>query len=218
MNRISGPGLVVAGFFLAFAAGCHGAPVGSNAIPNAAGGMVPPALIPDTSPIHASCHVPITVSVGHEVICRFNEPGYDGIITIEDRLNGAAVVRPHSAKAGDPFIVRGVHPGSGAFYAHDSMHHSLKVDVTVPPEPVVSSCGHSIRIHILGILRCQFHEEGYDGNFTIDPSHLSGIATISPESGDKHTQFTVTGIVEGGGYFIVTGVRSLRVHVQVTTP
>ena len=43
MNRISGLGLVVAGLFLAFVTGCHGAPVGSNAIPNAAGGMVPAA-------------------------------------------------------------------------------------------------------------------------------------------------------------------------------
>jgi hypothetical protein len=219
MSKAFGPSLLVAGLFIAFVTGCHGAPIGSSAIPSTGNATESsPAMVPDASPIHASCKVPITVGAGKEVICRFTETGYHDTMTIEDHLNGIAVVRPHQAMAGDPFIVHGVTPGSGSFDVVDKMKNSLTVSVTVPAEPVQSSCGRSIRIHILGIVTCQFHEDGYDGMFTIDPSHLSGIATVSPLSGDRHTQFTVTGILEGGGYLIVTGARSLRVRVQVTTP
>jgi len=221
MNKLSRLGLlVVGGLFLAFVTGCHGGPTGSNSIPSTVGaGTAPQAMSPETSPIRVSCKVPIDLPVGKDVICRFNETGYDGKITIDNDLNGVAAVRPSSAKAGDPFVVHGLKPGSGTFAASDDMRHSLNVSVTVPAEPVESSCGQSIRIHILGIVTCQFSEDGgYNGMFKIDASHLSGIATVSPQSGDSHTQFTVTGILEGGGYFVVTGDRSLRVHVQVTTP
>lgn len=220
MNTLSKLGLlVVSGLFLALVTGCQGGSSGSSTIPSTVGaGTAPQPLSPQDSPIRASCTVPIVEHVGQDVICRFNENGYQGMMTIDDDLNGIAAVRPHIAKVGDPFVVHGLKPGSGSFAVSDSMRHILSVSVTVPAEPVESSCGQSIRIHILGFVTCQFSEDFYNGTFKLDTSHLSGIATVSPQQGDEHTQFTVTGILEGGGYFTVTGDRSIRIHVQVTTP
>lgn len=204
---------------------CHGtSQSGSGYVPSAAqqNSQIAPQssagiMSPASSAIHASCKTPIRVGLDKDKTCHFNETGYKGQFTITENLGGVAVVRPHQGNSDTPFIVRGLAPGTGTFDVSDSQGNKLHVSVTVPQQPIVSSCGRKIQIHILGIVTCQFHELGYDGQFTIE-SHLNGIASVSPDHGDKHTQFTVTGLVEGGGYFIVHGARNLRVQVLVTTP
>ena len=198
---------------------CHGnatpgqgyvpAPVAQPAVPQG-------AVRSQASPINASCKTPITVGQAKDKSCHFTEVGYKGEISIDDHLGGVAVVRPHQGTKETPFIVRGLTPGDGYFTVKDAMGHALRVGVTVPQAAIVSTCGRKIDIQIAGIVTCQFHEPGYDGQFTID-SHLQGIASVSPMTGNKTTQFTVLGLLEGGGYFIVHGARNLRVHVEVTT-
>jgi hypothetical protein len=198
-------------------AACHGA---TQSLPQQSTQVAPAPginLVANASAIGATCKTPIKVGVDKDKTCHFTETGYKGTFTIDQNLGGVAVVRPRTGDRNTQFIVRGQSPGTGNFTVKDTGGHSLQVNVTVPQQPVISTCGRKIQIQIAGIVTCQFHEMGYDGEFTID-SHLNGIASVSPDHGDKHTQFTVLGLVEGGGYFIVHGGRNLRVRVLVTTP
>jgi hypothetical protein len=83
---------------------------------------------------------------------------------------------------------------------------------------IVSSCGQHIKIVLLGILDCRFHEPGYSGSFTIT-NNTDGLISISPTTGDKKTIFTVTGLLLGSGNFKVEdshGVK-LKIFVKVHT-
>jgi hypothetical protein len=84
--------------------------------------------------------------------------------------------------------------------------------------PVQSSCGNHVRIVVLGVVDCRFTQMGnHGGTVTIDTSHLMGLATVSPTSGTTKTDFLVTGVLSGQGYFIVaTQTRKLRVVVSVS--
>ena len=83
--------------------------------------------------------------------------------------------------------------------------------------PVKSSCGNHVRILIAGFVDCRFTQQGnHGGSVNIDTSHLVGVATVSPTSGTTKTDFIVTGVVSGMGYFIVaTQTRKMRVVVSV---
>jgi hypothetical protein len=81
---------------------------------------------------------------------------------------------------------------------------------------IISSCGKHIKIVLLGIMNCRFHEVKYDGDFTIT-NHTNGLIGITPTSGDKTTTFTITGLILGSGYFLVqdTNKTKLKVFVKV---
>jgi hypothetical protein len=82
---------------------------------------------------------------------------------------------------------------------------------------IISSCGTHIKIVVLGIETCRFHEAGYTGSFNLT-DHTNGLIGISPSSGDKKTNFTITALLVGSGYFLVedgNGVK-LKVFVKVT--
>src|ERR1700744_1472137 len=59
---------------------------------------------------------------------------------------------------------------------------------------IVSSCGQHIKIVLLGIVDCRFHEQGYSGSFTIT-NNTNGLIGITPMTGDKKTTFTITGLL-----------------------
>jgi hypothetical protein len=82
---------------------------------------------------------------------------------------------------------------------------------------IVSSCGDHIKIVVLGILECKFHESGYTGTFNIT-NNTNGLVGISPNSGDKDTTFTITALLVGSGYFLVEDKNGtkLKVFVKVT--
>jgi hypothetical protein len=82
---------------------------------------------------------------------------------------------------------------------------------------IVSSCGDHIRVVVLGIVECKFHENGYTGNFNIT-NETKGLVAISPTTGDKETVFTITALLVGSGHFLVedTKATKLKVFVHVT--
>jgi hypothetical protein len=87
-----------------------------------------------------------------------------------------------------------------------------------PRGVIVSSCGTHIRIKIAGILNCRFREYGYhDGKFTVK-NDTRGLVLFSPNSGNKHTTFTMIGLVAGSGFLVVHDSlhHVLVVHVRVT--
>ncbi len=66
-----------------------------------------------------------------------------------------------------------------------------------------SSCGHHVHIVVAGIINCRFHEVGdRDAHFTLK-NDTHGLILISPMSGNRHTKFTITGLVVGSGHFTV---------------
>jgi hypothetical protein len=215
--------LIVAGLvaMLSGMTACHGSAPGNSGYVPASAPALPGLAQPAgqaSSPIHASCKTPIKVGIQKDKTCHFNETGYKGAFSIVKNLNEIAAVRPNKGTDKIPFVIRGLKPGSGTFDVKDSQGNALHVSVTVPDAAIKSSCGKKINIHLLGVVTCQFSEVGFeDGTYTIDSSHLSGFASITPGQGTRQTQFTVTGLVEGGGYFIVHGARNLRVQVLVTT-
>ncbi len=81
-----------------------------------------------------------------------------------------------------------------------------------------SSCGRHVHILLAGFVACHFREPGYgDGTFTLtDQTH--GLVGISPTSGNRHTRFTITGLVVGSGRFTVRDDHHnhIVVHVHVT--
>jgi hypothetical protein len=83
---------------------------------------------------------------------------------------------------------------------------------------IISSCGQHIKIVLLGIQDCRFHESGYDGVFNIT-NDTNGLIGISPTSGGKTTTFTITGLLLGSGYFLVedSNGTKLKVYVKVIT-
>jgi hypothetical protein len=82
---------------------------------------------------------------------------------------------------------------------------------------IVSSCGDHIKIVVLGILECKFHESGYTSTFNIT-NKTNGLVGISPNSGDKDTTFTISALLVGSGYFLVEDKNGtkLKVFVKVT--
>lgn len=79
---------------------------------------------------------------------------------------------------------------------------------------IISSCGQHIKIVLLGIMNCRFHESGYSGNFTVT-NDANGLIGISPNSGDKGTTFTITGLLLGSGYFLVQDSNGTKLKVFV---
>jgi hypothetical protein len=100
---------------------------------------------------------------------------------------------------------------------------AIRTTGTVSPDKkkkakIISSCGDHIKIVILGIMECRFHESNYNGKFNIT-NDTNGLIGISPNSGDKGTTFTITGLVLGSGYFLVEDKNGtkLKVYVKVIT-
>jgi hypothetical protein len=78
-----------------------------------------------------------------------------------------------------------------------------------------SSCGHHVRIILAGIVTCRFHEVGdRDAAFTLK-NHTQGLILISPMTGNRHTKFTITGLVLGTGRFTVSAGKAHRITVTV---
>jgi hypothetical protein len=78
-----------------------------------------------------------------------------------------------------------------------------------------SSCGHHVRIILAGIVTCRFHEVGdRDAAFTLK-NHTQGLILISPMTGNRHTKFTITGLVLGTGSFTVSAGKGHRITVTV---
>ena len=115
----------------------------------------------------------------------------------------------------------GASPSGTPFVPQSSAgSQSLPLDISPDHGPrgvIVSSCGTHIRIKVAGILNCRFREYGYrDGAFRLD-NDTHGLVLISPDSGNKHTTFTITGLVVGSGFFTVSDSmhHHLKVHVRV---
>jgi hypothetical protein len=79
---------------------------------------------------------------------------------------------------------------------------------------IVSSCGDHIKIVVLGIVECKFHESGYNSTFNIT-NNTNGLIGISPNSGDKDTTFTITALLVGSGYFLVEDKNGTKLKVFV---
>ncbi len=78
------------------------------------------------------------------------------------------------------------------------------------------SCGHHVHIVLAGIINCRFHEIGdRDALFTLK-NDTHGLILISPMSGNRHTKFTITGLVVGSGHFTVRA-KGDPGHVLVVT-
>jgi hypothetical protein len=78
-----------------------------------------------------------------------------------------------------------------------------------------SSCGHHVRIILLGIVTCRFHEVGdRDAAFTLK-NDTQGLILISPMTGNRHTKFTITGLVLGSGHFTVSDAKGRHITVTV---
>lgn len=120
--------------------------------------------------------------------------------------------------SGSPSAVPGV-PAAGAQSASPAFQ-PVAPDTVIPDHfpPLHSSCGNHVRIVILGFVDCRFTQPGnHGGTVNIDTSHLMGLATVSPTSGTTKTDFIVTGVLSGQGYFIVeTQTRKMRVVVSVS--
>jgi hypothetical protein len=119
---------------------------------------------------------------------------------------------------GSPSMAPGV-PATNAQPA-SAVFPSAASETMIPNHfpPVHSSCGNHVRIVVLGIVDCRFTQTGnHGGTVNIDTSHLMGLATVSPTSGTTKTDFLVTGVLSGQGYFIVeTQTRKMRVVVSVS--
>jgi hypothetical protein len=231
MTRNYQPILIVAGLVavLSGLAACHGpTQSGSGYVPTPALQQQNAAVpLPrdviganvgnDKSPISSTCGTEVDVSPHRHAVCRFIERGTSETFTITSHLAPHAVINPDEGTKQTRFTIRGLSPGTGDFVVQDSHKNSLTVSVVVGDGNVLSSCGDNIQIKIAGIVNCQFSETGFHGTYVID-SHLNGIASVSPNKGTHKTQFTVLGLVVGGGYFVVHGAPglSLKVHVSVT--
>ncbi len=112
--------------------------------------------------------------------------------------------------------------GTSQYLPSGSTSMSAPAGPAISPEHeqrgvIYSSCGHRIHIHVAGIISCRFHELRYHGMFTLH-NDTNGLILISPMTGNKHTKFTITGLLVGKGYFTVTDTKghSVTVHVKVT--
>jgi hypothetical protein len=78
-----------------------------------------------------------------------------------------------------------------------------------------SSCGHHVRIILLGIVTCRFHEVGdRDAAFTLK-NNTQGLILISPMTGNRGTKFTITGLLVGTGSFTVSAGKGHHITVTV---
>jgi|SRR5579863_3395573 len=83
---------------------------------------------------------------------------------------------------------------------------------------IKSNCGHALHIVIAGIVNCRFRERGYgDGTFAVTDKE-QGIITVSPQSGDRTTVFTILGLVAGSGHLVWKDSkgRQFKMAVRVT--
>jgi hypothetical protein len=112
---------------------------------------------------------------------------------------------------------------SGSYVPPSSGVSAPQADLRVSPAheehgEITSSCGNHIRIKVAGILNCRFWEAGYGKATLTLQDHTNGLILISPKTGTRHTNFTITGVLVGSGYFVVQGAAgsSLKVTVKVS--
>jgi hypothetical protein len=92
-----------------------------------------------------------------------------------------------------------------------SMDRDKKVEIK-------SSCSHRLHIVIAAIVDCKFREKGYGaGIFTVS-NDVNGIVTVSPQSGDRRTVFTILGAVIGTGHLVWKDAKGhdYKIAVRVT--
>ena len=83
---------------------------------------------------------------------------------------------------------------------------------------IVSTCGNRIKIKVAGILKCRFHEGGYDDKAFTITNNTNGLVLISRKRVNGDQKVTITGLVVGSGYFTVADKKghTLIVHVKVS--
>ncbi|MBV8723713.1 MAG: hypothetical protein JO078_11560 [Candidatus Eremiobacteraeota bacterium] len=83
---------------------------------------------------------------------------------------------------------------------------------------IVSTCGNRIKIKVAGILKCRFHERGYDDKTFTITNNTNGLVSISPTKVTDDHRITIVGVAVGSGYFTVAGKgkHTLVVHVKVS--
>jgi hypothetical protein len=83
---------------------------------------------------------------------------------------------------------------------------------------IESTCGHRLHIVIAAVVDCKFHEKGYGaGLFTVS-NDVNGIVTVSPQSGDRRTVFTILGALVGTGHLTWKDSKGneFKITVKVT--
>lgn len=83
---------------------------------------------------------------------------------------------------------------------------------------IKSNCGHALHIVIAGIVNCRFREKEYgDGTFAVTDKE-QGIISVSPQSGDRTTVFTIAGLIVGSGHLVWKDSkgRQFKMAVRVT--
>ncbi|MBV9233276.1 MAG: hypothetical protein JO030_04480 [Candidatus Eremiobacteraeota bacterium] len=83
---------------------------------------------------------------------------------------------------------------------------------------IISTCGKHVNIKVAGILKCRFHERGFDDkDFTLK-DHTNGLIIISPTHVTDDQKTTITGVAVGSGHFTVKDTKGhhLKVTVKVS--
>lgn len=99
-----------------------------------------------------------------------------------------------------------------------SSHNGPVIAPAAASGVIISTCGNRVKIKVAGILKCRFHERGYDDKpFTIT-NNTNGLVLIHPSKVTDDHRITIIGLVVGSGYFTVTDNKgnSLIVHVRVS--
>ncbi len=132
-----------------------------------------------------------------------SESGYGGSFTVDgSACAGIATVSPASGDSTTTFSVTPVAGGGpcNVSITDDHATPAATVAVTVGPFGAVTPAPTSLTFSDVGAGAAQtfsVSESGYTGNFSIDASACSGVATASPPSGPAGT-FTVTPVGGGG--------------------
>jgi len=122
------------------------------------------------------------------------ESNYSGTLTLDVSScpSTVATVSPSSGPSGTTFTLTPVGSGSCTINVTDDHTQSSAVTATVATFGAISPLPTSLTFTDIPPQTFTVSESGYTGQFTVDQSACSGIATVAPLSGTSSTTFTVT--------------------------
>ncbi|MBC5806716.1 MAG: hypothetical protein ACR2KS_05905 [Candidatus Eremiobacter antarcticus] len=205
-----GGGAGILGILLGLAAlgalaGGHGGGGGGGGGPSVQPTFVPPPS-PTPTPTPAPGSVVVTPSTlsfsdvgsGSAKTFTVSEANYTGSFTVDASSctgGGTATVSPTSGSSSTTFTVTPQGAGSCTITVSGSPGQSAPVTVNVGPFGAVAPSSTVLNFGDVGAGAAQtftVSESGYTGGFSIDASQCAGAATVSPQSGNAGTTFTVT--------------------------
>lgn len=130
-----------------------------------------------------------------------SEANYPGLIG-QTGCAGVATVSPGSGSSPVTFTVTPVAAGTCTITVTDDHGGSVPVSITVGPFGAVTPSPSSLTFTDVGSANNQtfmVSESGYTGTFMIDGSPCAGAATVSPNTGNSGTTFTVTPVNSTAG-------------------